>query len=45
MLCRGFHGKFYILSHFELQRRDIVIFALMMLLLSCMAALQWLTLN
>lgn len=45
MLCRGFHGKFYILSHFELQRSDIVMLALLMMLISAMAVLQWLSLK
>ena len=44
MVCRGFHGKFYLLSHFELKRADMAMFVLMMLVISAMAALQWLTL-
>jgi cobalt/nickel transport system permease protein len=44
MVCRGFQGKFYLLSHFELKRRDVTMFVLMMLLISTMAALQWSTL-
>ena len=44
MVCRGFHGKFYLLSHFELKRRDMAMFVLMMLVISAMAALQWSTL-
>jgi cobalt/nickel transport system permease protein len=44
MVCRGFHGKFYLLSHFELKRRDLAMFVFMMLAISAMAALQWLTL-
>jgi len=44
MVCRGFHGKFYLLSHFELKRTDMAMFVFMMLVISLMAALQWLTL-
>ena len=44
MVCRGFHGKFYLLSHFELKRRDVAMFVFMMLAISAMVALQWLTL-
>jgi len=43
MICRGFHGKFYLLSHFELNRSDMVMLVFMMLVISGMAALQWLT--
>jgi cobalt/nickel transport system permease protein len=43
MVCRGFHGKFYLLSHFELKRSDMAMFVFMMLVISGMAALQWLT--
>jgi len=45
MLCRGFHGKFYILSHFELQRTDKVMFLCITLVVASMAALQWLPLT
>ena len=45
MLCRGFHGKFYLLSHFELKRSDLLALAFMILAMSCMVALQWLTLK
>ncbi|UCG14649.1 MAG: cobalt ECF transporter T component CbiQ [Deltaproteobacteria bacterium] len=41
MLCRGFHGKLYVLSHFELQRKDVFMFVFMVLIVSGMAALQW----
>ena len=43
MVCRGFHGKFYLLSHFELKRSDMAMFVFMMLVISGLAALQWLT--
>jgi len=44
MVCRGFHGKYYLLSHFELQKIDMFLLILMMLVISAMAALQWSTL-
>ena len=45
MVCRGFHGKFYLLSHFELHRRDVVALVCMMAIISGMAAMQWLILK
>ena len=45
MVCRGFHGKFYLLSHFEIHRNDVVMFLFMMAIISCMVALQWLNLK
>jgi cobalt/nickel transport system permease protein len=45
MLCRGFQGEFYLLSHFDLQKSDVLAFAVMMLMISGMAALQWLSLQ
>lgn len=44
MACRGFHGKFYLLSHFKLKRNDMAMLVFMMLVISTMVALQWLTL-
>ena len=41
MVCRGFHGRFYLLSHFELKRSDMVMLVLAILVMSSMAALQW----
>ncbi len=43
MLCRGFHGKYYLISHFKLKRGDMAMFVFMMLIISGMVALQWLT--
>ena len=43
MTCRGFHGKFYLLSHFELKRTDMAMLVCMVLVISAMAVLQWLT--
>lgn len=45
MVCRGFHGKFYLLSHFELRRNDMVMLVFMLAIISYMAALQWLILK
>jgi cobalt/nickel transport system permease protein len=45
MLCRGFHGEFYLLSHFELQRIDVVMLLIMMLVVAGMASLQWIILK
>jgi cobalt/nickel transport system permease protein len=45
MLCRGFHGKYYLLSHFELQRMDVIMLVIMMLFVSGMASLQWIILK
>ena len=45
MVCRGFHGKFYLLSHFELRRSDMATLTFMLLVIGAMAALQWLTLK
>ena len=45
MLCRGFHGEFYLLSHFELQTLDVVVFLIMMLVVGGIASLQWIILR
>jgi cobalt/nickel transport system permease protein len=45
MLCRGFQGRYYLLSHFELQRVDVIMLVIMMLLVSGMASLQWIILK
>ena len=45
MLCRGFHGEFYLLSHFELQKIDVVMLLVMMLVVAGMASLQWIALK
>lgn len=34
MLCRGFKGRFYMMSHFELKRSD-VLFSLLMVVITC----------
>jgi cobalt/nickel transport system permease protein len=41
MLCRGFQGKFYLLDHFSLHRRDFAFFAAMMLILIGMGCVSW----
>ena len=45
MLCRGFHGEFYLLSHFELQEIDVVVFLIIMLIVGGIASLQWIILR
>ena len=45
MLCRGFHGEFYLLSHFELERIDLVMFLMMMVVIGGIASLQWIILK
>ncbi len=45
MLCRGFHGEFYLLSHFDLQKIDVVMLLIMMLVVGGMASLQWIILK
>jgi len=45
MLCRGFHGEFYLLSHFELQKIDVFMLLGMMLVVAGMASLQWIVLK
>ena len=45
MLCRGYHGRFYLLHHFELKESDILTLVLMMFAIGCMAALQWLAMK
>ena len=41
MLCRGFHGKFYLLSHFKFQRNDMLMLVFMGLVTTVMVTLQW----
>jgi cobalt/nickel transport system permease protein len=45
MLCRGFHGKYYLLSHFELHRIDVIMLVIMMCIISGLASLQWIILK
>ena len=45
MLCRGFHGKYYLLSHFHLNRIDLFMLVVMMAIVSGMASLQWIILK
>jgi len=44
MLCRGYQGRFWILDHFSLQRRDLVFLGGIALFTLAMAAGQWSTL-
>jgi cobalt/nickel transport system permease protein len=41
MLCRGFHGRMYLLSHFALTRSDLVVLGIMTLVIGSMAALEY----
>jgi cobalt/nickel transport system permease protein len=41
MLCRGFHGNFYLLDHFHLHRRDIIFTVCMTLILIFMGCVAW----
>ena len=41
MLCRGFRGKFWVLDHFRLKRRDLIAFIIMLLSITGLGFLQW----
>jgi cobalt/nickel transport system permease protein len=41
MLCRGFKGKFWVLDHFSLRRRDLIIFIIMLLCVTVLGFFQW----
>jgi cobalt/nickel transport system permease protein len=41
MLCRGFHGKFYLLDHFEMRRNDLIFLFIMSLVLFGMGGVEW----
>ncbi len=41
MLCRGYHGKFWILDHFHLHGRDVVFLILMTIFNLILAVGQW----
>ncbi|UCD71231.1 MAG: cobalt ECF transporter T component CbiQ [Syntrophobacterales bacterium] len=41
MLCRGFKGKFWVLDHFSLERRDLIAFIIMLLSITGLGFLQW----
>jgi cobalt/nickel transport system permease protein len=41
MLCRGFKGKFWVLDHFSLKRRDLVLFIIMLVCITVLGFLQW----
>jgi cobalt/nickel transport system permease protein len=41
MLCRGFKGRFYDLSEFNLRSADIIILILMLLVVTLVGFLQW----
>jgi hypothetical protein len=41
MLCRGFQGRFYLLDHFHIHRRDIAFLLVMSLMLIGMGFSEW----
>ena len=41
MKCRGFRGRFYLLDHFALSRRDVWFIAAAILVLVLLAVLEW----
>lgn len=41
MLCRGYKGRFWILDHFSIQRRDLVFLGFVLCYVSGLAVLQW----
>ncbi len=41
MLCRGFHGKYYVLGHFKRNMADTVVSIVMMLCIAVMVVMQW----
>lgn len=41
MLCRGFQGRFYLLDHFHMHRRDIAFLLVMSLMLIGMGLCEW----
>ncbi len=43
MLCRGFQGKFYLLDHFEIGKKDILFLVLMTLFLFGVIWFEWIT--
>ncbi len=43
MLCRGFQGRFYLLDHFHIHRRDVIFLLVMSLILIGMGFAEWVT--
>ena len=41
MLCRGFKGKFWVLDHFSMNRRDLIAFIIMLITIMGLGFLQW----
>ena len=41
MLCRGFKGQFWILDHFSLKRRDLILFIIMLVCITALGFIQW----
>ena len=45
MVCRGFKGKYWLLEHFRMVRKDIIIALIMGLSIIILLLLQWLKIN
>ena len=43
MICRGFQGKFYLLDHFEIGKKDILFLVLMTIFLLGIIWFEWIT--
>ncbi|MBA7550739.1 hypothetical protein ES705_43262 [subsurface metagenome] len=43
MICRGFHGEFYLFDHFEIDIKDIIFLSFMIILLTGIIWLEWIT--
>jgi len=43
MLCRGFHGRFFLLDHFKVMKKDIVLLIILLLPLLGIGWLEWIS--
>jgi cobalt/nickel transport system permease protein len=43
MICRGFHGNFYLLDHFSINRKDVIFSIFAVLIFSGVIWLEWIT--
>ena len=41
MICRGFHGEFWVLDHFSLRGRDMIFLAIMIAFILFLSTVQW----
>lgn len=41
MLCRGYRGRFWMLDHFHLHRRDVVFLGIMILVTTALGVMEW----